>query len=534
MTFNLVDEAWIPVVCAGVNRRMSLQAVLAQPHRISSLGLDFPPQAPALLRQLLVPIVLDAGMVPTSYEQWADWFNADGFSPAQASAIEGYLADHRDKFDLFDPVRPFGQVAQLATGKDTTSSVAQLIAPVASGNNVPLLSAYTDADDLQLAPGDAALWLLHAQGWDTAGIKPGAIGDPAVKAGKTTGNPTGPLGGLGVVVPIGRTLYETLLLNLPVRYGGLDPQDAPQWRRSSTPAWQQRPAIDLMDLLTWQSRRIRLIAAESGRGVVVNRVVVTAGDRLSEIPEWEPHTLWRRGADVKGRPDAVRPRRHSPGRAAWRGLDSLIAMDLPTDGEGALTSRLLRQLGEIEAEELIEMDHPVNIEVHGYKYGTMSAIFEDNVFDTVPLPALALTREGEVREAVLQIAAQAGELEGAVNRLAADLRRAAGGDPVPWDKGQRPGTLLIHALDPIVRETLSRLGDADTADTIAQLLTDWETRAHKATHYVAEDLLARAAPETFGGRQKDGHTYRAANAERGFRTAAIKILPRAAQPRRAE
>jgi CRISPR system Cascade subunit CasA len=532
--FNLVDEAWLPVVCDGESQLMGLRAVLVRAHRISSLGLGFPAQIPALLRQLLIPILLDAGLVPVSYEQWADWFNAGEFSPAQDSKVEAYLAEHRGAFDLFDPVRPFGQVAQLATGKDTTSSIAQLIAPVASGNNVPIFSAYTDADDLQLSPGEAALWLLHAQCWDTAGIKPGAVGDPAVKAGKTTGNPTGPLGGLGVVVPTGRTLHETLLLNLPVRYGGLDPRDAPQWRRPSTSAWQQRSAVDVMDLLTWQSRRIRLIPAESEHGIVVNRVVMTAGDRLGEMPEWEPHTLWRRGADVKGRPDVVRPRRHSPGRAAWRGLDSLIAMDLPAGGEGALTSRLLRQLGEIQAEELIDLGHPVDIEVHGYKYGTMSAIFEDNVFDSLPLPVLALTGEGEVREAVLRIAAQAGELEGAVNRLAADLRRAAGGDPVPWDKGQRPGTLLIHALDLIVRETLSGLGGADVADTITQLLTDWEIRARRATDNVAADLLARVAPETFGGRQKDGHTYRAANAERVFRAAVAKILPRAAEARRAD
>jgi CRISPR system Cascade subunit CasA len=129
------------------------------------------------------------------------------------------------------------------------------------------------------------------------------------------------------------------------------------------------------------------------------------------------------------------------------------------------------------------------------------------------------------------MAGQAGQLEGAVNRLAADLRRAAGGDPVPWDKGQRPGSLLIHALDPIVREHLSALAGAGAHEAIAQLEIDWELRARRACREVAEELLSRTAPEAFGGRAKDGRIFRAATAERSFRAAVNTILPRAREAR---
>jgi len=114
-----------------------------------------------------------------------------------------YLDRHAERFDLFHPDFPFAQVAGLHTVKDETKPVSLLLPAVATGNNVPLFSARTEADPPALTPAEAARALLAAQCWDTAAIKSGAAGDPQVKYGKTTGNPTGPLGQLGVVVPWG-------------------------------------------------------------------------------------------------------------------------------------------------------------------------------------------------------------------------------------------------------------------------------------------------------------------------------------------
>ena len=532
--FNLIDEPWIPVLRGGARELVSLRTALLESHEISGLAPDFPPQTPALLRQVLLPIVLASGIVPTSSEKWAQWFAADGFDAGQAKQIDQYLTAQHDRFDLFDERRPFGQVADLAAASGETKSVGQLIAPIAMGNNVPLLTAYTEADDLALLPATAAVWMLHAQCWDTAGIKTGAAGDRQVKAGKTTGNRTGPLGGLGVVVPTGRTLYATILLNLPIRSDGLEPGDKPQWARDHTASWSQRPATGLLDLLTWQSRRIRLIPEGVGQTVIVNRVVIAAGDRLPDSldPNFEPHTLWKRTAATKSEPSVIRPRRHAPGRAAWRGLDSLIAVSLPADGEALFTSLLLRQLAELNAEARIPADYPVNVEVHGFKYGTQSAIFEDNVYDLTPLPVLAFSADGEMRDAVLELVDQAKDLEYAVNRLAENLRRAAGGDPVPWDKGQRPGIDLIHALDPIARRLLADLRHTAAEEQIDDLMLTWEQDADRAARDVAEALLRQQPPQAFLGRVVDEkHTYRAATAERSFRFTLAKTLPRAAAAR---
>jgi CRISPR system Cascade subunit CasA len=532
--FNLIDEPWIPVLRNGTRELASLRSTLLEAHEISGLAPDFPAQAPAVLRQVLLPVALASGIVATTSEQWAQWFAAAGFDAEQAALIEKYLTEHSDRFDLFDARRPFGQVANLAAASGETKSIGQLIAPIAMGNNVPLLTAYTEADTLALSPGEAALWMLHAQCWDTAGIKTGAVGDEQVQAGKTTGNRTGPLGGMGVVVPTGRTLHATIMLNLPVRADGLDPQDSPQWDRDRTAAWSSRPATGLLDLFTWQSRRIRLIPEQVGQSVIVNRVVIAAGDRLPDSldPNFEPHTLWKRTAATKSEPSVIRPRRHAPGRAAWRGLDSLIAVSLPADGDAVFTSRLLRQLAELTAGACMPTDYPVDVEVYGFTYGTQSSTFEDNVFDVTPLPILALSADADMRDAVLELVDHAKRLEYAVNILADDLRRAAGGDPVPWNKGQRPGVDLVHALDPVARRLLTDLRHAATEEQIDELLLRWEQDADRAAKAVAELLLSHQPPQTFLGRAPDEkHTYRAATAELSFRSSLAKILRRAAEAR---
>jgi CRISPR system Cascade subunit CasA len=181
--------------------------------------------------------------------------------------FDAYLDERAARFDLFHPARPFAQVAGLRTAKDETKPVSLLVPRLAAGNNVPIFSARTESDPPALTPAQAARALLAAHCWDTAAIKSGAFDDPAAKAGKTTGNPTGPLGQLGVIVPVGATLFHTLLLNLPILPQGLEPKDRPQWQADdpATSAWSARSAAGLLDPLTWQARRIRLVPERDRR-----------------------------------------------------------------------------------------------------------------------------------------------------------------------------------------------------------------------------------------------------------------------------
>jgi CRISPR system Cascade subunit CasA len=541
LTYNLVDQSWLTVrLGGGEHTDVGVLEALLRADEIESLVVDLPTQLPALMRQLLLPIVLDALGPPADRNDWASRFSAGAFTQDERERLRDYLGPnkHRSRFDLFDPEVPFAQIACLHTAKNETKGSALLVATTATGNNVPLFSSHTEGDPLPLTAAQAARWLLHTQCWDTAAIKTGAVGDPAVKSGKTTANPTSPLGHLGVVMPVGRNLYETLLLNLPI--GNRITAGSPHWRRPPAgPAWETKAPDGLLDLWTWQSRRVRLIPEETPDGARVARVVLSAGDRLSAMPEWEPHTAWiYRKAPKSTTGQVRRPRRHLPGRAIWRGLDALLAAQRTDDGEEASeTSVLLEQLGGLWEASKIPADYTLQLEIFGVTYGTHSAVIEDLIHDVIPLPIAALRTDSDTYHALLEVTRQAEDLAQAVNRLSADLRRAVGADPIPWDKGHRPGELVLHALDPTVRRLFADVREAGSdTEALERNQLAWELLASRVTRQIVEPLFAATPASAFFGREiETGErttTYRLGTAEHGFRRRISQILTRDSEARR--
>ncbi|GAA1424936.1 type I-E CRISPR-associated protein Cse1/CasA [Streptomyces thermospinosisporus] len=537
----------------GHARQDGLLSALSEAHRIRRLEFPVHTMLPVVLRQLLLPITFDALGVPRSRQEWGERFRRGMFSAEELTRLREYLGPGRygNRFRLFDTERPFAQVAGLKALNGETKSAAQLVPSVASGNNVPLFSALSEADELLLTPGDAALWLLHVHCWDTASIKTGAEGDPQAKNGKTTGNPTGPLGQLGVVVPTGATLYETLLLNTPVLPDGLEAGDRPQWAWDERPArlgctspagptWSERPASGLLDLLTFQARRVRLFTCETQQGVRVNRVIVSAGDRLARTPLYEPHTAWQHTAKPKKDQPHRRPRRHTSGRAAWQGLSTLLAMNLPEQGDGPYTSLLLRQIGDLQTDQVLSQGYPLGAETSGLEYGTQSAVVENAIGDDLPLPVNALLAQDKwLREALLECVGQADRVARALDALNNDVRRAAGGDPLPRDKGSRPSACFLHSLDQTVRRLLVGLrtvGDDDD-DLLERAQLAWEQSVQIAANREADQLLAAAPPRAVVGRTvRNGDkefVYRSGKAIGAFRAKLAEILDRAADERRA-
>jgi len=306
--------------------------------------------------------------------------------------------------------------------------------------------------------------------------------------------------------------------------------DRPQWKAEPAgPGWDKRDALGLLDLLTWQSRRIRLLAEPDGaspEGVVVRRVVLCAGDRLAaSVHEIEPHTAWRQVEKPgKGEPP-VRPLRHQPGRSAWRGLDALLATAGST-GERVSAPALLTQLAALQDDGYVPEDLPLHVLTVGVRYGNQSAIVEDVMVDEIPLPVTALARDSAVRRTVLEIAGQAERLRVAANRLGDDLRAAAGAEKLPWDKGQRLGDMLVHSFTPVVRRLLAGL--ARNPDDAERAELAWRVAARRLAWEVAEPALSTAAPGTFLGRDPDApFGPRLAVAEMSFRRALNDTLGKA-------
>ncbi|HEX2300693.1 MAG TPA: type I-E CRISPR-associated protein Cse1/CasA [Pseudonocardiaceae bacterium] len=525
-TFDLLHKPWVPVLVGGTRTEVSLADALGRAHELDGLAVDDALQAVAVLRQVLLPVVWDAVGVPRTDSEWARWWSIGRLDQDRICA---YLAEHAERFDLFHQTQPFAQVGGLRTAKDETKPVSLLITAAAVGNNVPLFSARTEGNPPPLSPAEAARAVLTAHCWDTAAIKSGAVGDPKVKAGKTTGNPTGPLGQLGVVVPVGATLAETILLNTPIIPQGLRPQDRPQWRADiATPVWKPRPAAGLLDLLTWQARRIRLVPETLDDGqVVVRRVVLAAGDRLDPLPQEEPHTWWRQVDKPKPGDPPRRPMRHQPGKSAWRGLTSLLATrdpeaDAPLS-QKVSTSSLLRQLGDLQASDHVPADLRLQVLTVGVQYGNQSAVVEDVMVDAIPLPVAALAPDSAARQLLLDIADQAERLREAANRLGDDLRRAAGGNKLPWDRSQRLGDMLVYDFTPVVHRLLAGL--QREPDRVDEAEWAWKTTARRLARAAVAPALAAAPPTAFLGRQETEHlAYRLSTAEARYRAALNAIL----------
>lgn len=539
-SFDLVRRPWIPVTAGGTTVELvSLCDALTRAHEIDALSWEDSLQTVAVLRQVLLPVLLDACGAPRSEREWARRWDAGRLD---AGRLSDYLDEHADRFDLFHLAAPFAQVADLRTANEETKPVSLLMPAVATGNNTPLFTSRTDADPPLLPAATAARALLAAHCWDTGGIKPGAIGDPQAKGGKVYppkgASGTGPLGGLGVVIPAGPTLAATLLLNTPILRQGMHPQDRPQWRAPvATAGWQTRAALGLLDLLTFQSRRIRLIPQLGPDGQpAVSRVVMTAGDRLDHIPDSEPHTLWRQVKKPGAGAPPQQPARHQAGRVGWRGLTALLATTAPT-ADGLSTSLLVGQAAGLQAENYLADTLALQVMTVGVVYGNQSAVVEDVLTDTVPLPVLALAADTVVRDLLQQVVDQAERLRRAGNTLGDDLRLAAGGDKLPSDKGQRLGDALVFQLTPAAHRLLAglqrepdRVDDADDA---------WQQVARTFALNAGEQALATAPPQAFLGRQvrrspTDARPVakRLADAEAHYRAAIHLTLPRRPSPAR--
>ncbi|MEU8271727.1 type I-E CRISPR-associated protein Cse1/CasA [Sphaerisporangium sp. NPDC049002] len=538
--FDLASDGWLPLRRRddGALLEVGIERALAEANTFTELVVELATQVPALLRQVLLPIVADAVGLPADRAEWLKRFEAGAFDETERDQIQKYLAEHGPRFHAFGDT-PFAQAGELEAVSGETKGAGLLVATEFTGNNVPLFGSRTEAEPPALTAAEAMQWLVHAHCWDTAAIKTGAKGDGKVKAGKTTGNPTGPLGQLGVLVPTGRTLYETLLLNLPI--GPRGALGTPHWRRPPAgPGWDPDGYPDgFLGLWTWQSRRIRLIPEQTAQGVRVRRVIVAAGDRMRELPEWEPHTAWKYDKPVgKSKAADRKPRRHVQGKAIWRGLEALLAVHQSDLESGSVeTSSLLRQAADLRSDGTLPEDYPLRVEAFGITYGTQSAVFDDVYHDLIPLPVNALQADAEVYGVLVEMTSQAERLSRALNHLSADLRRAAGLDPIPWDKGQRPGEQLLHLLDPVVRRVLGHASGLDDQRLDAVLLA-WEQVAYRITREVADTVFAGVPESVFAGRRAAGEAESGSppglgDAERRLRRNLSTILQRAAAQWRA-
>lgn len=526
IAFNLAGDPWLPYLSvSGQPHEGSIRHVLTAAHEIRDLSVDSPTQYPVLIRFLLAVLHRALGMrngiqhpaQPRSKGSWIDLYRRGSFPP---EPIAAYLDHWATRLDLFDPAAPFGQTPGLNARGDARKPTNLLIPHAASGNNAPIFSAARDRRPVALTPAEAARWLLHLHAWDTAGIKTGAVGDPAAKQGKTTGNRTGHLGSLGVLIPTGTTLWETLMFNLRVLNDDICPDDdLPFWERPpSTPEWTTAHPAGVLTLYGWQSRRVRLFPEASQSGVVVREVLVCAGDRIADptgLTRLEPHSAWypvdggspgTRGKDDGAAGSGVdsgpghRPIRHRPGQQLWRGLGGILGRRFDKES-GIAKSPVPAALHHINSLRLPQ-ERVLQIRAFGITYGIQSAVIDETYTDTLPLPVALLRPEGQgVLDSVAVDSVRDSDTAAwTLGRLAADIAYCSGGDDEAQKAQHRRAQDRLYAvLDQPFREWVAGLVDEERAE---EYRVAWHRRVHKEASRIAGSLLADAPPTALRTRMR--------------------------------
>lgn len=503
-TYNLVDSPWVS--CSrldGTQAVLSLREVFDQASQLSRVAGESPLQATAVLRVLLTIFWRShighgelAEADPSDW--WAELFVDEGdFS----GPVDEYLEQHRTRFDLINSPTPFMQVAGLQK-KDGSFDEASRLIPEAESEYFTLREG---PGKERLGLPEAARWLVAVQAYDYSGIKPGAVGDPRVKGGK--GYPIGPgwAGQAGLVVLHGRTLQETLLLNTPVmllQTTAETGKDLPVWERAVATAEPRYEGASTptgpCDVLTWQSRRIRLHLT----GDAVTGVLISNGDKIENKNQFaDPMTAYRYSRNQSSKAKQVfMAQEHDEAMTAWRSLAPLLSRQRVVEpqrkGEPiGKQPQTLEWLHELKSDRQICDDTPVSIELVGAVYGAQQSSVTNTISTSLPF-ALAFLLAGDTAldRAAVEAAAVSMGATVALGQFAGGLLQAAGAD---YEFRPEPRAAVLHRLEIHFRQWLLRLVPGTDSESHSR---SWQRRVRHEVITEAQALLRSANPRAYVGR----------------------------------
>ncbi|WP_182170570.1 type I-E CRISPR-associated protein Cse1/CasA [Flaviflexus equikiangi] len=368
-----------------------------------------------------------------------------------ADVTRRYLERYEDRFDLFHPATPFYQVADLRTSKDEFRDASLLVPDVGPR----LFSTSTQETSNQLDPAVAARWLIRLHAYDHSGIKSGAVGDPRVKNGKGYGIGTGWAGAIGAVQIAGKTLKETVLLNVPMvdLIVGTEERErdlAPWERTPDTSAPRSLEALipnGLVDLLTWQQRRVRLVVDEELE--TVSKVVISNGDKIQVSNMFlDPGTGYRYSkAQSKNGIEVHFPRKHDAELTVWRGIQGIFQESSGPIEQGRKAPILDSMENDATEEFLREFQsNTVGLRLIGAVYGTQDAILTEEIFDEIPVSMSLLTRDGgEMRSVAVQAVERVMSFRGSMKWFLKQLLICGGASPE--DEPEGPIHAWLNALE---------------------------------------------------------------------------------------
>jgi CRISPR system Cascade subunit CasA len=497
--FNLIDEPWILVRRGSNIEEVSLNAALCKAHEYHALAGELPTQDVAVLRVLLAVLYgtfmrygLDGELakIETYQDAINRWKSLRGNGRFPAKPINDYLEKYHRRFWLFTPDKsePFMQVGIDDIPGDKFKPIAKMIAHVPSRDERMFFTELS-GDALQsLTFAQAARWLVHLQAWDYAGKKSPLIGGP-------NGGGTGWCGKLGIVYPVGASLFETLMLNLVFVDNNQPINFSPPIWESDTPKALAREKVlpkGYVELLTWQSRRVLL----RSDGDKVVGVISSYGDVFDkENTIIEMMSGWHISSQ-KGQ--GYIPNTHVASKSMWRDLGALLPQADTDDDDGAGNKRpkVLDWLSECD------ISGNINIHAVGYEYGAMQGIVDELIFDSLAINAqLFADLETNCASDIITLLEKTDEAVNALKVLSFDLARSAvgGGAKSPRD----PREQAYFALDGPFRAWLA---DITPSSDMTETGKQWKNIAKRIIYKAGKELIAEAGNAAFKEREVETKT----------------------------
>lgn len=316
MDYNLIDKPWIPLTRKdGSSTEVGLRDALSAAHEYADVH-DPSPLVTAALLRFLIAVLHRTYDGPRSLEDWKTIWKKGHFN---AKSISEYLEAQRGRFGLFNEKHPFYQVSSFEVAEKRP--VAQLAQELAGGNNPTLFDHHLDLNPSIFPSPTCARFLVANQAFALGGGK----GATSKTFGEHPYLAHGPLVGGVLAFLKGDTLFQTLMLNLlcygrsmPTDQLGQSDDDKPSWEREKPQKPRVRSPYGWLDLLTWQSRCVRLIPEGEG----ARWMFYAQGQKLKDPRPREP--MWFYEYDEKD-PEVPRAVRLDPGKALWRSCHALFA-----------------------------------------------------------------------------------------------------------------------------------------------------------------------------------------------------------------
>ena len=310
-SFNLVDQDWIPCVQPdGIVRHNGILSTLTEAHKLAEVRDQSPLVTVSLYRLLLA--VLHRVFGPESADAWGRlWQGGDG--NFDRTRLEAYLMSDKyyRRFDLFDEKHPFYQTAGLPPGDVQENGRHKHEKPISFmahelmySDSMHVFTHFEDSDWTTRLCAEAARWLVAFHAFALGGRVAYAKCENKDREGSAD---AGQLTKSAVVLARGDNLFRSLMLNL-VHYSEEDGAPFPFKAATDLAAWERdmpavthsgdssrgdpwdRPFDGYVDLLTWQSRRVKLTPPkldESEARLNVSGVTVMKGWQLP--PREERH-----------------------------------------------------------------------------------------------------------------------------------------------------------------------------------------------------------------------------------------------------